>query len=153
MRKFVTAVFLLLLLALTSRADPIGPDCETCQGSIYTLESLGNPPELVIGDDGSIGYFPIPDHYLLLLDIDTSGYNAGGSFIDLVGIGASATDASISATSNDRDWYDWGVEVNYDFVYGHGMIPVGGMLDWDLLLTLPSGLTDSYTIKVRYVDD
>ena len=45
------------------------------------------------------------------------------------------------------------MEVNYDFVYGYGMIPVGGTLDWWFLLTLPSGLTDSYTIKVRYVDD
>ncbi|PYV82062.1 MAG: hypothetical protein DMG05_28820, partial [Acidobacteria bacterium] len=67
MKKFITrAVIFLLVLVLAPRlnADPIGPDCGTCQGSIYTLELLGNPSTNV---------------YDVRLEIDTSGYNGGGS--------------------------------------------------------------------------
>src|SRR2546426_12173671 len=66
MKKFITgagALLLVLVLAPTLKADPIGPDCGTCQGSIYTLELLGNPSTNV---------------YDVRLEIDTSGYNGGG---------------------------------------------------------------------------
>jgi len=113
-------------------ADAIGPDCETCQGSIITLEFL-TPPKYFVG-----------------LSIDTSGYEGGGSFIDLIGIKSGEV---IDAQPPYPD-YPWDVEVEDGFAYAHGKAPVGGLI---LLLleikTESDNLTDPSTIQVRYVDE
>ena len=51
------------------KADPIGPNCGTCQGSIYSLINLGTT---VAGTTD------------ILFRIDTSGYTGTGTFIDSV---------------------------------------------------------------------
>ena len=56
------------LVAGRASADPIGPDCGTCQGSIYTLEYSGSP----------IATTSTTETFRITLTIDTSGYNGGG---------------------------------------------------------------------------
>jgi len=61
-------------------ATSIGPDCPTCQGSIYTLTNLG----LFGTSNGN-------DEYHFSLTIDTSDYTGGGAFIDSVALKVSSS--------------------------------------------------------------
>src|SRR3989304_1582841 len=61
-------------------ANSIGPDCPTCQGSMYTLTNLG-----------LFGTFNGNDEYHFSLTIDTSGYTGGGAFIDSVALKVSSS--------------------------------------------------------------
>src|SRR5437867_1098062 len=153
MKKFITGagtILLLLVLAPTLKADPIGPDCGTCQGSIYTLELLGNPSTNV---------------YDVRLEIDTSGYNGGGSFIDSVAVKiGDAIDVSLlDAPGGAGSWTAAVSGLNAGGCNGNpnpGFVcaqdgqtaPVGGTLDWTFQITLSAGLIDPATIKARYVD-
>ena len=66
----------------------IGPNCATCQGSIYTLDILGLAPVDLFAD----GSF---DTYRVALSIDTSGYTGTGVRIDEVAVKvSSAADAA-----------------------------------------------------------
>jgi PEP-CTERM motif len=60
-RVLVVATGLLLGLGQLAAADPIGPDCETCQGGIFTLESF-------LLDDNAT-----EDLYAIRLTINTAG--------------------------------------------------------------------------------
>jgi len=154
MKKFITGagIFLLVLvLAPTLKADPIGPDCGTCQGSIYTLELLGNPSTNV---------------YDVRLEIDTSGYNGGGSFIDSVAVkigdaidvslldapgGASAWTVGVSGLNANgcNDNTDPGFVCAQD---GQTAPVPDGTYSWTFEITTSAGLIDPATIKARYVD-
>lgn len=61
-------------------ADPIGPDCESCDGAIYTLSYSGS----ALPDADSLH-----ETFRIILDIDTNTYTGGGSFLDNVAIKAS----------------------------------------------------------------
>src|SRR5690242_6945313 len=85
-RMSVFAMTMLALLVLSTNvtyADPIGPDCDTCQGSIYLLQYDPNNTTV----DGVTG----DSIYDVFLTIDTSGYNGGGTFIDSVSIKVSSS--------------------------------------------------------------
>jgi hypothetical protein len=70
------AALLLLLTGSAASSDPIGPDCDTCQGGIYTLE-----------------YDPIPvatgagtTTWEITLSVNSAAYTGGGTHIDTVAI-------------------------------------------------------------------
>src|SRR5262249_22880561 len=92
---FLVLLVTLAVLGGAVYADPIGPNCPTCQGSIYWLTYNPTP-------EGTGFYDPTPNSnphdnhtpfsiYDVTLTIDTSGYNAGGAFIDTVAIKATST--------------------------------------------------------------
>jgi hypothetical protein len=66
----------LTLLASGASADPIGPDCDTCQGSIYTLKYDPTP----------LATLAHTTTYRITLTIDSSGYTGGGVGIDTVSV-------------------------------------------------------------------
>ena len=66
-----TTLAFLWIFAPAAFADPIGPDCWSCQGSIYTLLNLGQ-----IGAPGGT-----TDEYRIDLRINTAGYDGGGTLI------------------------------------------------------------------------
>ena len=68
---------LLLASAGPAVADPIGPICNTCQGSTYQLTYSGSPEP-----DADL----LHETFRISLIIDTSGYNGGGSFLREVAI-------------------------------------------------------------------
>lgn len=148
-------------------ADPIGPDCGTCQGSIYTLSYLEDP----------VGTFTLPDTtvgniWQITLSIDTSGYTGGGSYIDTVAIKASNSveiDESelVSAPGGVANWTLEFGGLNADGCSGAGSgfacsmdgqtapVPSLGIYSWvfnyatvDPLFTDPMAAS----IKARYVD-
>jgi hypothetical protein len=88
-------VLLLLTLGATpAAADSIGPDCDTCQGSIYTLT-----------------YDPIAvslNTYEFTYTIDTSGYTGGGSYLDNVALKIASSIVSailVSAPGGTGNWF------------------------------------------------
>lgn len=90
MKKGLVAISILVaLLAIGSQAsaDPIGPDCGTCQGSIYTLTYDGTA--LADAD-------PLKETFRITLTIDTTGYSGGGGFIDAAAIKVSSSSVSAS---------------------------------------------------------
>ena len=158
MKKFITgagALLLVLVLAPTLKADPIGPDCGTCQGSIYTLELLGNPSTNV---------------YDVRLEIDTTGYSGGGSFIHSVAVkigdatavslldapgGAGAWVASVSGLNNSDQGANCDGNSSPGFACAQDGItaPVpDGTYAWIFEITVSNGLIDPATIKAGYVD-
>jgi hypothetical protein len=139
-------------------ANSIGPDCPTCQGSIYTLTNLG-----LVGSSGA------NDEYHISLTIDTSGYTGGGAFIDLVALKISSSIVGdptlLEAPGGVAAWtvQKGGLNANGCSGAGSGFVcasdgqtaPVvpSALYTWifdpliphDTLLTIAS-------IKVRYVD-
>jgi len=83
----------MVLSAGQAVADPIGPDCGSCYGNIYTLT-----------------YDPIgTDIYRITLEIDTSGFVAIGSpeWLQAVSIKVAANDAdyvSVASVAQPEDW-------------------------------------------------
>src|SRR4051812_28815578 len=84
MFKFARVAFfvatVLVVGATHARAASIGPNCGTCQGSIYTLENLGIVGD-IYGADGNAF-----DTYQFKLTIDATHYNGGGAAIDEVAV-------------------------------------------------------------------
>ncbi len=139
-------------------ANSIGPDCLTCQGSIYTLTNLG----LFGTSNGN-------DEYHISLAIDTSGYNGGGAFIDSVALKVSSsivnTPTLLEAPGGVGAWTVQKGGQNAGGCDGHGSgfvcandgqtvrVPSNSLYSWifDLLIPHDSLLTIA-SIKVRYVD-
>jgi hypothetical protein len=156
---------LALGLAATSRANPIGPNCGTCQGSIYEITYTGTPqPDLD----------PNHETWRITYTIDTTGYNGGGTHLDTVALKVSAqlTAASlVSAPGGPSNWNEWmgGLNANgcsgsgsgFDCVAAKavGTSPVvpGSVYTWVFDLTVANGAlftgTDASTVKARYVDN
>ena len=148
-------------LASVVSADPIGPDCGTCQGSIYTLTYSGS----ALPDND-----PLHETFRVTLTIDSSAYSGGGLFIDSasVKIGSTASAVSLfSAPTGGAPWTailgginDGGCDPNPNngFVCANangtsGGAPVGGTDQWVFDITLDNGdLSTSASIKARYVD-
>lgn len=168
-RLVVAVVGLLLgsaLAALPGAADPIGPDCGTCQGSIYTLTYDGTP----VATDVING----TETWRITLTIDTSGYDGGGTLLNAVSIKVSSmleSETLVSAPFVVGGWTEWmgGLNANgcsgsgggFDCAYAGstGVAVPNGTYEWvfDLEMnddpgTLFTGANLS-TIKVRYVDD
>jgi hypothetical protein len=74
------AALVLLTTVRAASADPIGPDCGTCQGAIYEL--LYQPTPVGSTVDSTI--------YEITLRIDTTGYDGTGVRIDDVSFKVSA---------------------------------------------------------------
>jgi hypothetical protein len=153
-----------LALAAAASADPIGPLCGTCQGSIYTLEYSGFPISVDIPNNR--------ETFRIYLTIDTSGYNAGGLFIDTVAIKVAPQIFSATlfdAPTGAGNWLTWLGGLNANGCSGSGSgfdcaaawfsgIPVPSGLPyvwaWDVEMTTGTLFTDALesSIKVRYVD-
>jgi len=167
MRKLMT--FLAVAVAITlstgiSLADPIGPDCGTCQGSIYTLQY--DPANTTVDGTDSI--------YDVFLTIDTSGYNnALGTYLDTVAIKISdsvdfATSSLVAAPGGAGAWtlHDGGLSANGCSDAGGGFlcatdgqtapVPNATSYTWEFLYetaTTNTLLLTGSTIKARYVND
>jgi hypothetical protein len=98
-KRYVPCLAGLLLLLLTlgatpAAADSIGPDCGSCQGSIYTLT-----------------FDPVPvalNTYEFTYTIDTAGYNGGGSYLDDVALKIASKIVSavlVSAPGGISNWF------------------------------------------------
>lgn len=154
----------LAMTALPSLADPIGPNCGTCQGSIYTLQYA---LESTSGGNST---------YDITYTIDTTGYNGGGTNLDSAAVkvvsqfpSALELDSAPGGTSN---WsvMDGGISAAGCDGSGNGFVcssatatggvgaydAVGGTLVWIFDVTVPTGslITSSFgaSIKARYVD-
>ena len=167
-KSFRIAAFACVVIVAGSRiarADSIGPNCATCQGSIYTLTNLGLVTDLNTSDG-------VSDTWRMMLTIDTSGYTGDGVRIDEVAIKVSSgTDAATifagpggagtwklvpggissdgcSKTGSGFDCADWlGV--------GTGALVNGSTLSWIFDVDVNGGLllgSNEATIKARYVD-
>jgi hypothetical protein len=177
MLKFARAAFLVFAVlvagATHARAESIGPNCGTCQGSIYTLENLG-----MVGDIYGLDGNPF-DTYQFRLTIDATNYNGGGAAIDEVAVkvASSANKATIvSAPGGASLWQVVPGGLNADGCSGSGsgfecaewtlttlsaaVVP-GTIWSWTFNIDVSSPLFsfDSAnpdllpSIKVRYVDD
>ena len=139
-------------------ANSIGPDCPTCQGSIYTLTNLG-----------LFGTFNGNDEYHFSLTIDTSDYIGGGDFIDLVALKVSSsivgTPTLLEAPGGIAAWTveTGGLNGNGCSGAGSGFVcasdgqtaPVepSALYTWTFSLLIPHDtLLAIASIKVRYVD-
>jgi PEP-CTERM motif len=156
-RVMSVAVAAISLLALvdSARADPIGPDCDTCQGSIYTLLNLGEVAT---------------DTFRIELLVDTSGYNGGGDFLDTVAVKVSSQTTAVTTVDAPGGFAAWpaqdgGLNANGCDGAGSGFVCAqdaqtasvpNGTYAWIFDITIPSGTLFTgnleSTVKARYVD-
>ncbi|HZO07877.1 MAG TPA: PEP-CTERM sorting domain-containing protein [Myxococcota bacterium] len=150
----------------SASAAPIGPDCGTCQGSIYTLQYNPTP----------VATTATTQTFRITFTIDTSGYDGGGTGIDTVAVKISDSLVSgslVAAPLGVDNWYNFvnqGLNAGgcssggsgYDctrikVLLGAEPAPVGGTLTWQWDLEIATG--DLFTgpfeasVKARYVDD
>lgn len=164
-RLLLFLVVVLFFFSGRTYADSIGPNCGTCQGSVYSLTYDG----VALPDSD-------PNHqtYQITLAINTSGYNGGGVAIDSVAIKVSShvTEAGlVSAPGAISDWnlVAGGLNANgcdgsgsgFECVgwqsSGAGISVLGGpTLSWTFDITVNNGtlLTglNQDSIKVEYVN-
>lgn len=144
-------------------ADPIGPFCSKCQGSIYTLSYSG----FALPDSD-----PFHETFGITLTIDTSGYWGAGVAIDSVAIKVSPSVFSSSLVDAPGGVGNWqlvpgGINSRgcsgkgggfdcADWIASGPGAPVGGILAWtfDQTIDIDSLITSSLgdSIKARYVD-
>lgn len=176
MKKYAISILLALgALSFGAMADPIGPTCfsdptdptkETCQGSLYAITYSGTAlPDADL----------LHETFRIFLDINTTGYNGGGAFLDDVSIKVSSSFVSASlfdAPGGTGLWtkVDGGIDANGCSGSGGGFVcadftslsPPGvpvpdGTYHWAFditvnngaLFTGPGGLS---SVKARYVD-
>jgi hypothetical protein len=165
MRNCAVSLLALVALALvggSASADPIGPDCSTCQGSIYTLD-YGGAPISTTADTGT---------FRITLTIDTSGYNGGGTKLNAVAVKVSSMLVGMSlydAPGGAGAWTTWmgGLNANgcsgsgtgFDCAYaGNTDVAVpNGTYAWVFDLEMDTGALFttpfSSSIKARYIDN
>jgi hypothetical protein len=160
------AAISLLAVAMPAGATPIGPpplSCgDTCQGSTYELLYSGSP----ISSTATTQTFEIT------LNINPTGYNGGGAFINAVAPKVSSSvDAFklVSAPGTLANWTTMAGGINANGCSGSGSgfvcaketssptdapVPFAGTYSWVFDLTMPTGaLTpNSGSIKVQYTD-
>ncbi|HEU4939674.1 MAG TPA: PEP-CTERM sorting domain-containing protein [Vicinamibacterales bacterium] len=152
--------------ATQAKAESIGPDCNTCQGSIYSLDFTKV--------DGTF------DTYLATLTIDTSGYTGDGVRIDEVAVKISSgvDDAELTTAPGGVQYWklvSGGVSAGGCSGSGSGFecsdwklsspggafIPSNGPLVWQFTINISGPVFDFAStnpdllpsIKVRYVDE
>lgn len=148
-----------------AQAEPIGPDCDTCQGSIYTLTYDGN----ALSDSDTAH-----ETFRITYSIDTSDYTGGGVAIDSAAIKVSSSIVSATLFDAPGGTGDWdailgGINANgcqnnansgFACASWTGSDPgaaVGGILTWIFDITIDNGELFTATggtpsIKARYVD-
>lgn len=94
MKKWVVIAAIAVMTALFgyaggAYADSIGPNCPTCNGSIYTLTSNGI----------DVGSSSTTDTFNVTLTINTAGFNAGSGFLNAVAIKVTNSLSAGSLTS------------------------------------------------------
>ncbi len=161
------AVFLGALSYGSAYALSIGPDCGTCQGSIYSLSYDGT----ALPDSD-----PLHETYRITYDIDTTGYNGGGSYLDQVALKVSSSVYNVSLFGAPGGTGAWSLnpggidaggcsgsgsgfscaDSTISLNSGLGVVVPGGTYSWifDVAVangTLFAGL-DGSSIKARYVD-
>jgi hypothetical protein len=170
-KLFRIALFACAAIALGStaaRAESIGPDCATCQGSIYTLEFVQAPQDLNNLSDGSF------DTWRVTLTIDTSGYTGDGKYIDEVAVKISSyvDKATLVDAPDGGTWklVNGGLSANGCSGSGSGFecadwISIGsaalvpGTFTWVFDIDIKGGVfsfdgsTELPSIKARYVDE
>lgn len=171
-RNAVCVCALLALYSTSARAASIGPDCGTCQGSIYTLDITKANFDLNLLDG-------VSDTYLVTLSINTTGYTGGGVAIDEVAVkissGIDGTPLLLAAPGSTLDWgllsggigalgcngTGGGYECSYWSGAGGSAATIPNVLTWTFAIDI-SGAVFSFdsidpnllpSIKVRYVDD
>jgi len=167
LKTILLAAVIAVASATHANAASIGPNCGTCQGSIYTLANLGPAPIDLNTADGSF------DTWRIALTIDTSGYTGTGVAIDEIAIKvadkvdqASMVDApgpvgswqlvpggldanGCTGSGSGFDCSDW-VGIGSSPAIVHGPL-LTWVLDVDAGSPLLTGF-DQASIKVRYVD-
>jgi hypothetical protein len=143
-------------------ATPIGPDCGTCQGSIYELSYSGVP----------IATSATSETWRITYTIDTTGYDGGGVRLNTVALKVSAELLSadlISAPGGTANWIEMIGGLNANGCSGSGsgfdcakatsvgtspVVP-GGVYTWIFDLEIATGGLftglDASTVKARYV--
>ena len=139
-------------------ADPIGPDCSSCNGAIYTLSYSGSP----------ISTTATTETFRITLTIDTSGVAGaiGATSIADVAIKVSSSAAGALFSAPDLTWSyagDGGLNASgcdgsgSGWVCASGNTAVGAILAWIFDVEIPTGtlsLSDfGSEVKARYVDD
>jgi hypothetical protein len=165
MRNCAVSLLTLAALALAgggASADPIGPVCGTCQGSIYTLEYSGAPISSTL----------TTETFRITLTIDTSGYDGAAIVLNAVAVKVSSMLLSMSlfsAPAVTGGWTTWmgGLNANgcsgsgsgLDCAYAGstGVAVPDGTYTWMFDLEMNTGTLfttpNSSSIKVRYADD
>jgi hypothetical protein len=165
MKRIVTLICSLFLAGLVSTpasADPIGPDCSTCNGGIYTLftDFVDTNPDLLLTT------------FRVSFLADTSGVAAvvpAALAIDSVSIKiANGTTVAtlVSFPPNSGDWgaveIDSGINNDGCSGSGNGFIctqsttnpaEIGGILEWIFDVTFTGSLNAGSEVKARFVDD
>ncbi len=150
--KLLLSGALLFMGSTAAVAEPIGPDCGTCQGSIYelTYSSLGG------------------DLYEVNLNIDTSDYTGTGAYIDTVAYKiSSSVDSATLNSFPDGPWdvfTNSGLNANGCSGGGSGFVcaqsdnsggAVNGTLAWNFTTDIGGELFTApfeASIKARYVN-
>lgn len=126
-RNIVTILSIVVLLGGfyvgAASADPIGPDCPSCGGAIYTLYYNGS----ALPDADSLH-----ETFRLILDIDTNSYTGGGSYLDNVAIKVSSSVYNYSLFAAPGGISDWslsagGLDANGCSGSGSGWICANGL--------------------------
>ena len=160
----VAATLGLLVHGRVASADPIGPDCATCQGAIYEL--LYNPTPISSDADSSV--------FGIVLRIDTTGYTGGGVSIGNVAFKVSPSLDGVSVFDAPGGAGDWTSELSGLNANGCGAggpsgfacatslddsnatLPFAGTYQWIFAVDVPTGtlFTDAFeaSIKARYLD-
>ena len=166
MRKLFPVFGLLalaLIMAAPASANPIGPNCGSCAGGIYTLTYNPTP----VSSTATTTTFQVT------LTVNTAGYNGTGVAIDNVAVKVSSTLTSTSLVSAPGGVSAWtlalintGLSANGCSGGGNGFQCVdattgtpaptpAGTYTWVFNLTMPTGslITTPLgaSIKVRYV--
>jgi len=148
-------------LSTPAFADPIGPNCGTCQGSIYTLTYDGAP----------ISTTATTETFRITLSIDASGYNGGATHLEQAAIKVSPAIVSASVVSGPGMVPWWmvlgGIDANGCSGSGSGFdcvaLESGGValgllpsydFTFDIEMLTGALFTDPFeaSIKVRYTD-
>lgn len=164
--RLLSLAFATLLLATAAAADPIGPNCGTCQGSIYALTYDPTP----VSEDLING----TETYEITFTIDSSGYTGGGTGVDTVAVKVAPSIEDGILTAAPEGVANWDLFANNGLnangcsnggggfdcaeVVALGTVPaVGGILVWVFEIEVDAGTlfgpTDDASVKVRYVDD
>jgi hypothetical protein len=160
---FVCAAALgVVSLPSAAGATPIGPDCGTCQGSIYELSYGGSP----------IATTATTETFRITLIIDTSGYGGTGVYLDTVAlkVASSFIDAQlVDAPGGVASWHEMygglsaagcsGSGSGYGCVriavLGNAPTAPAGTYTWIFDIEVPSGAllvgTGEASVKARYV--
>jgi hypothetical protein len=153
-----------ITLAASAHATPIGPNCGTCQGSIYEITYSGVP----------ISSTATTQTWEITYSINTAGYNGGGTRLNAVALKVSSQLVSadlVSAPGGVASWNEFMGGVNsggcsmsgsgFDCVVATaiGSAPTvpDGVYTWVFDLEITNGglftSTDQSSIKARYANE